>query len=317
MSELKIRWRLYCDDEKEPTTRQRGVNVYRQLQQLGFDADKWDGREAADIIVLQYSMRLLDEALATGATVVADINDQVFAKHHAYHQETMAGLARVHAVVAGSPRLGQNLQRLHPTVRVIEEAVDGRYLAVERKKHQGLNVVWMGMHDNIMYFREIDPALEELAKKHDFTVHFVCPPNDGFGKSNADKVKTKPYPAQFHAWTMDDLLEQMAVADLAVVPLFQQEWTWCKCANKMLSFMAAGLPVVASRVPSYVAVAEPGTDSFLAYSPEEWYAALDQLFSDSGLRSRIGKRARLKARQYSIERIADQWVDYFRQVGPK
>jgi hypothetical protein len=59
MSDLKIRWRLFAD-ESEPTSRERGMRVYEELRHQGWDADFWDGRETADIIVLQYDMRALD-----------------------------------------------------------------------------------------------------------------------------------------------------------------------------------------------------------------------------------------------------------------
>jgi glycosyltransferase involved in cell wall biosynthesis len=317
MKDLKIRWRLH-GPEWEPTTRQRGCNVYRQLQSLGYNADAWDGKEEADIIILQYSMRMLDEALATGATVVADINDQVFAKHHPYHAETMRGLQRVHAVVAGSPRLAEHLERLHPFVRMIEEGVDDRYFAVERKKREGTGCLWMGMHDNLTYFNEIDGVLERLSKEFDFTVHFVCPPLDGFKKSNKAKVEKKPYKGVFHEWTMETLLEQMALADMAVAPLFQNEWGWGKCCNKLASFAAAGLPVVASDVPSYRAVVVSGKDAYLAYTEEDWYTMLKKLLSDRLFRERMGKSGKKRVKEeLSLEKIAGDWLQLFREVRPR
>lgn len=317
MKDLKIRWRLH-GDETEPTTRQRGMNVYRELQRQGYDADKWEVGEPADIIVLQYGMRLLDKALATGATVVTDINDQLFAPHHPYYKETMEGLKRVHAVVAGSPRLGEHLVRLHPFVRMIEEGVDPRYFEVQRQKHKGINILFLGMHDNIMYFREIDAVLKRLASEFLFTVNFVIPSLDGFKKSNAAKVKAKPYPGVFHKWTMETVLKQMALADIAVAPLFQQEWTWCKCCNKLASYSAAGIPTVAADVPSYRAVMRSGIDTFLAYTEDDWYGGLKALLADGKLRTRMGNSARLRVLSaLSIEKIAGQWLELFQEVRPR
>lgn len=317
LKDLKIRWRLH-GDETEPTTRQRGINVYRELQRQGYDADKWEVGEPADIIVLQYGMRLLDEALATGATVVTDINDQLFAPHHPYYKETMAGLQRVHAVVAGSPRLMEHLVRLHPFVRMIEEGVDPRYFAVKKQKHGGTNMLYMGLHDNIVYFNEIDVVLERLAKKHQFTVTFLLPPLDGQQRSNANKVKAKPYPTKFIPWTMEDLLEQMSLADIGLVPLFQQEWTWNKCCNKLASFCAASIACVATDVPSYRAVMRHGTDAMLAYTQEEWEGFLGLLLSDSGMRSRLSVAGKRRASQFlSIETIAGQWLELFQEIRPR
>lgn len=317
LKDLKIRWRLH-GTEVEPTTRQRGINVYRELQRRGYNADVWKVGEPADIIVLQYGMRLLDAALETGATVVADINDQIFADHHPYCRETIDNINRVHAVVAGSPRLYQHLIRLHPFVHMIEEAVDPRYFQVSPQRHAGTNIIWMGMHDNLTYFREIDSVLEALAKDFDFTVNILCPPLDGQGKSNAEKVKAKPYKTRFIPWAMDSLLEQMSLADIAVVPLFQQEWTWCKCANKLASFAAAGIPCVAADVPSYRAVMRNGQDAFLSYTEQDWHQHLKGLLSDSRLRGRVGKSGRLRVKSLlSIETIASEWLQLFAEIRPK
>ena len=49
MSDLKVRWRLFAD-ESEPTSRERGMRVYEELQRQGWDADKWDGAEVADVM---------------------------------------------------------------------------------------------------------------------------------------------------------------------------------------------------------------------------------------------------------------------------
>ncbi len=315
MKDLKIRWRLH-GPEWEPTTRQRGCNVYRQLQSLGYNADAWDGKEEADIIILQYSMRMLDEALATGATVVADINDQIFAKHHSAHDDTMAGLKRVHAVVAGSPRLAEHLERLHPFVRMIEDRIDDLYFDVATKKHDGIHAVWCGMHCNIMYFSEIDSVLAEVAKKHDFTMHFITSKLDGYKRSNVDKIKKKPYKAVFHEWSLDTVTAQAAVSDFAVVPLFQSDWCWCKNSNKVAALSACGLPVIASDIPSYRGFIKQGINGFLCYHDKDWHEALSMLLTDQRLRGNMSKQARKTAQEYNAVKSA-QWLQLFREVRPR
>jgi len=316
MTDLKIRWALHRD-ESEPTTRQRGLFIIRELASQGYDVAAWDGSSHADIIVLQYNMRLLNEAMRTGATVVADINDMVFAEHHPYYRETIAGLQRVHCVTAGTERIRQHLRRLHPFVRVVEEPVDPRYFAVEPKKHEGVNLVWCGMNDNLVYFRECDDALEQLAREFEFTVNIVCPKMDGFGKPNADKVAAKPYPAEFHEWTRERLLEQMALADMAVVPLFSTEWCQGKSGNKSLSFMAAGIPTTASDVLPYRPIIDHGRNGFLCTHPEDWYDALHGQLTDAQLRRSIGVAGRLTANQFTVEKIADDWLAVFEEIRPR
>ena len=315
LKQLNIRWALHRD-ESEPTTRQRGLFIIWQLQKRGYNCDKWDGKEHADIIVLQYNMRDLDAALATGAVVVQDVNDQVFADHHSECHKFHDNINRVHAVVAGTERLAQHLRRMHPFVRVIQEPVDARYLAVEKKQHNGLNITWCGMDDNLRYFDEIDPVLQQLAKNHQFTMNVVCPPLDGKKQSNAEKVRQKPYPSKFHAWTMETLCEQMALADIAVVPLSQDSWSMCKSPNKVLSFMAAGIPVVASDVIPYRGVIRHGQNGFLCLHSEDWRDALSGLLTDEPLRAKIGVGGKITAMQFRVEEIAQDWVGLFKEIRP-
>jgi glycosyltransferase involved in cell wall biosynthesis len=313
-SNLKIRWRHFSD-LSEPTTRQRAYNVHTELQRQGVDAAQWDGSEKADVIVLQYSPRLLDEALAAAKCVVMDINDMTFADCYGNHDEMRRAIGRVHAITAGSPRLAEYLVRMHPQVRMIEEAVDPKYFSVKQRKHQGTHIFWMGMHDNLTFFNEIDGVLEKLAQEFDFTIHFVHPDKDGKGNSNEEKVKAKPYQGVHHTWTMETVLDLMSRCDIGLAPLFQNAWCWGKCANKALSMMAAGLAVVVEDVPSYRAAIADGEEGCLCFVPEDWEAYLRELFSDGARRKAMAKAGRAKAQEYAVEGIAKQWLSWLTEVS--
>lgn len=313
MKDLKIRWALH-GPETEPTARQRGMLIYRHLQSLGYDADAWDLQESADIIVCQYDLKHLDNALATGAVVVQDVNDQVFAEHHAWHQRFVDNIHKAHAVVAGTDRLAQHLTRMHPFVRVIQEPVDDRYLAVKPKKHRGMNLIFMGMHDNVSYLTEVDNVLERLAYSHEFTVNFVIPKKDGFGNSNKSKVDAKPYSTSFHEWDMDTLLSQMAVADIGLVPLFHNGWTMCKSNNKLMSFCAAGIPSVASDLQQYRSSIRHGYDGFVATSEDDWQDAISSLLTNVAQRRKIGSNAHINASRWATNVISAQWEKLFQEI---
>ena len=316
VKDLKIRWALH-GPEWEPTSRQRGYLIFRQLQKMGLDADAWDLKSPADIIVCQYDLKHTKKALESGATVVQDVNDMVFAEHHQCHKQFHEMIGQVHAVVAGTERLGQHLTGLHPFLRVIYEPVDDRYLAVEKKKHDGLEITWSGLHDNARYFAECDAALERLAKKHKFVVNILCPEKDGQGRSNAALVASKHYPTKYEPWTMEKMLEQLSVAGIAVVPLFNNAWTMCKASNKALCYMAAGAAVVASDVSPYQAIIKHGQNGFLCLDSDDWYSALDALLTKPQLRSKIGSSGRVTARGYAVDRICQQWVELFKEIRPR
>jgi phosphatidylinositol alpha-mannosyltransferase len=84
----------------------------------------------------------------------------------------------------------------------------------------------------------------------------------------------------------------------------------------LLEAMAAGLPVVATEVPGYMSVVEPGKDS-LTVQPKGWAelgAALVILARDQELRRRMGQAGHAKAQRYSWPSIAKQVIEVYQEA---
>jgi phosphatidylinositol alpha-mannosyltransferase len=84
----------------------------------------------------------------------------------------------------------------------------------------------------------------------------------------------------------------------------------------LLEAMAAGLPVVATEVPGYMSVVEPGVDS-LTVQPKGWAelgAALVILARDAELRRRMGAAGHAKAQRYSWDSVAKQVIEVYQDA---
>ncbi len=84
----------------------------------------------------------------------------------------------------------------------------------------------------------------------------------------------------------------------------------------LLEALASGLPVVATEVPGYMSVLEPGRDSVTvpAKSWRELAASLVVLARDPDLRRRLGGYAVEKARRYSWPAVASEVVDVYHEA---
>jgi phosphatidyl-myo-inositol alpha-mannosyltransferase len=81
----------------------------------------------------------------------------------------------------------------------------------------------------------------------------------------------------------------------------------------LLEAMASALPVVATEVPGYMSVLEPGRDS-LTVRPKGWAelgAALIVLARDAQLRARMGMYGHEKARRYAWDVVASQVLEVY------
>ena len=84
----------------------------------------------------------------------------------------------------------------------------------------------------------------------------------------------------------------------------------------LLEALASGLPVVATEVPGYMSVLEPGRDS-ITVPPKNWRelaASLVILARDEDLRRRLSAYAIQKARRYSWESVATDVVDVYHEA---
>ena len=81
----------------------------------------------------------------------------------------------------------------------------------------------------------------------------------------------------------------------------------------LLEALASGLPVVATEVPGYMSVLEPGRDSITvpAKNWRELAASLVILARDADLRRRLSEYALQKARRYSWDMVASEVVEVY------
>ena len=84
----------------------------------------------------------------------------------------------------------------------------------------------------------------------------------------------------------------------------------------LLEALASGVPVVATEVPGYMSVLEPGRDS-VTVQPKNWRelaASLVILARDSDLRRRMAQFGLEKARRYSWHNVASEVVEVYQEA---
>jgi glycosyltransferase involved in cell wall biosynthesis len=90
--------------------------------------------------------------------------------------------------------------------------------------------------------------------------------------------------------------------DIGIMPLTEDEYSTAKGGYKLLMYMSAGLPMVASPVGINIEIVKQDVNGFLASTSEEWYNYLKILIDNQALRNGLGQQARQEAEQkYSRE----------------
>ncbi|CAN5491583.1 N/A [soil metagenome] len=214
-------------------------------------------------------------------------------------------------VVAGNEYLADIFRAQGCTASVLPTVVDPAHYRV--KLHQPtdsstpVRLVWIGSHSTIDYLHLITPALAEAAT--------VVP---GLRLTViADRTLTdSPVPVEFVEWSEAGEAAALAAADIGIAPTPEDRWTLGKCGFKIVQYMAAGLPVIASPVGANSVIVREGESGFLAATPEQWTARIIELASDMALRAKFGAMGRRDVWSiYNTARAADFWASLLSSAG--
>ena len=127
------------------------------------------------------------------------------------------------------------------------------------------------------------------------------------------------FPVEHVPWSLARQDAAVAELDIGIMPLDENSpFTRGKCSYKLLQYMAAGVPCVASPVGMNAEVVESGENGFLASTPAEWSEAFERLASSTELRERLGRagRRRIEA-SHTYPATADRWATFLRELNDR
>jgi glycosyltransferase involved in cell wall biosynthesis len=105
--------------------------------------------------------------------------------------------------------------------------------------------------------------------------------------------------------------------DIGLMPLDDDVWTRGKAGLKIVTYLACGVPCVASPVGfSPVVLGPAGLCGLYASDAEQWYAALEQMLSDAPARRAMGRRGRTRMiERFDVQRHSTSWVRVLEEVA--
>jgi len=200
------------------------------------------------------------------------------------------------AVICGSRNLADFYSLHSAKVSIVPTAVDAdRYAGIVRVPSPVVRIGWIGTPLNRHHLDLLRLALTQLARERVFELVVV----------GLNQPLDWNLPAvRYMEWSLLDELTFFAHFDIGVMPLEDSAFARGKCAFKLIQYMAAGLPVVASPVGANCEAVQDGTNGFLARTQEDWTSRLRQLIDDGGLRERMGANGRAVVRKsYSAQNL--------------
>ena len=203
-------------------------------------------------------------------------------------------------VVTGNDYLMEYTLQFNQNVNVVPTCVV--YSDYENKassKENGLLIGWLGSDYTQGYLADIEEELRIISLKH---------PQVKVEVISNNPFVLKGVKVDYLKWNIENYKHHLYDFDIGIMPLRNDSWSRGKCAFKLIQYMAAGLPVIASNVGTNMTVITEGEDGYLVNSKEEWLTRFEDLINSKELRIKMGKAAKRKILEnYSVE----AWLDRY------
>jgi hypothetical protein len=247
--------------------------------------------------------------LARNPRVVFDFDDAIFIGRN----EPSVAWMCAHAawVTPGNDYLAEYARRHTSRVTVIPTMIDtDRYRVVPARPAEApVRVGWSGSDQSIA--AALYPFLPMLeAQQERLGFEFVIVTN------TSPTLPVSRLRFTFVPWKAEEEGNLGREMDVGLMPLVDDVFQRGKCGLKLLQYMAAGLPTVASPVGVNASITLPGETGFLAATDGEWGAALTALVRSPELRGRLGAAGRRRCvADYSVGRWLPRLVEIFERVA--
>jgi glycosyltransferase involved in cell wall biosynthesis len=264
--------------------------------------------------LVPYLPELLERTLAKAAVpFVLDFADAFF---HAYDQHRIRplrwllgskipGLMRHAALnVAGSEYLAGYARQFSRHVAVIPTVVDLSRFPVGpvASTDSTFRIGWIGSPATTPHLRSMLGELADFCTHRDVEVVAI----------GAKRFNARSVPVRWVEWSESTEVRELSRTDVGIMPLPSTPWAAGKGGFKLIQAMACWRPVVASPVGENIHIVENKVSGLHA-GPGQWSVALDRLYHDHALRTRLGTEGRYRVeRDFSLQvwapKLAALWT---------
>ncbi len=196
------------------------------------------------------------------------------------------GLRDVDMVVTTTKTLADYANQFNDNVYINDNTIDFNiWWKMNNKPNNRLKVLWAGSPSHYQDFYTIKEPLNKLMEEFDFDILMAGSNYPGIFEDKS-RVKSLPWVVfKAHSFRMMSLQ-----ADIAIIPLADDDFNKHKSSIKFYEVSAMGLPSVVSNVTPYSEVAN--NNNALTYkTPKGFYKQMKKLLESATMRQEVGTKA--------------------------
>jgi glycosyltransferase involved in cell wall biosynthesis len=210
-------------------------------------------------------------------------------------------------IIAANECLYEIIKKHNENVIKIPTVIDLDLYRAEYPKFERFTIVWIGTPVTYKYVLQFAGAFRRMARELDFELLILS-------SASIEKDHIPGVNMRFVNWCSAIEAECLTRSHVGVMPLTDDDFSRGKSAFKIIQYLAAGLPVIASPVGENCNVINNGENGFLADSPDEWADALKKLYCNHELYLRVAAAAKKSSSEYSIQKYFPVFLDFMEKT---
>ncbi len=255
-----------------------------------------------------------------GGKLIYDIDDMLFKTGSGHEKQSFVQklkgtkkpivlMKHARYVIVCTPKLEEialDLNRYKNVVDISSTFDTSRFTtAVKTVSGNPVIIGWTGTHSTLPFLDLIQPALYKLTQERKFILKVI-----------ANKYyQMEGVPTEYIDWSADTEIRDLHTFDIGLYPIPANEWSLGKSSLKALTYMAIGIPFVATRFGTNFRIMEDGVQGFMALEQDEWTEKLKQLIDNFELRKKMGEMGRKRIiEQYSTEANLPKYLNAFKTI---
>lgn len=283
----------------------------------------------ADLIWLEYEVLpyvpywVESGLMPRGVPYVVDYDDAVFHHYDLSSRRAVRSLlgrkvdkvmANATVVICGNDYLAERARQAGAKrIEYVPTVVDANRYTVGEMEGTDTGsapvIGWIGSPSTQRYVLELKPVMEALHRQHGARLVLV-------GARPELASQFGELPVEVLPWSEETEAQAIAGFDIGIMPLPDGPWERGKCGYKLIQYMAAGKPVVASAVGVNIEIIEGWKCGRLADGLAQWHEALSALLADPAECHALGVKGRQAVEQhYSLQAQAPRLAEILRSAA--
>jgi len=259
-----------------------------------------------DLVVIVREVDGMPAAALHGRIVIYDIVDRpYYAGDIQTIRKTFEMIQEADGLIASSPLHIEDLSGSGKKMVLIEHPIINiRHKDYTKRNDDTLTILWQGFPEHLPRMDILQPIVRRLAKE--LKKKIILMYHTRMLPKSRGSVRYRP-------WTAHNWERVLVKSDIGVeIKSLDDAHLQRKPSTKILTYMAAGLPVVCTPSAADRLVIEHGKTGYFACTDEEWYTYLKALAENPGFRQQMGQAGREHvSRHFNIPKIAQKYLDFF------